>query len=854
MLPRIDPSRRLPAFGLFLAVGLFAALFAVLASPSDPKNSVLFGFSLERMILAAGIFTLAGALLFLTWKLARDPERSQRFWLVFTRHNASLFLSVVVFLLCWVALFMPPYRLGGLSGYIQRLSPLLVWLAVTGAVTTALLLVERKKASTSPAQAVERVVIKTSLIFLGAFLLLGGVALVTGIGYRHPTEYWYGAGVPVLGLQVLFALIAGALIFWFEPKIAENRRGWFDALFFAGLWIAAAWLWAREPLAPNYFMPDTADNIIYPYSDGATFDTGGQYALIGQGLFNGRYFDRVLYSVFLTYLHIFFGQDFDILMAVQAAVFAVFPAVVYLLGRELHSRALGVSAGILIALRGLNAIVAARWIDTASPKMALTDFPTAIGIAFFLLFLLKWGREPARINHLIWAGTAFGLTLLVRTHVLTLLPVALVFIPLALRLRWKQAALTACLLVLGLLAVTLPWEIRNQSRGIPMFYMYYSRIELLLRYRYGILEEASLPPQEMDAAQPGIFPRERLRLKFAGAAEEPFCDSLPCSVTNHFVHNIVTSVISLPSSFVFDDIWNTVKADTPYWKRDWNEGQIGNAGAVLLLFNLVLLALGSGAVWGRSRSLTLLPVFLFLAYLLTNSLGLTSGGRYIAPVDWMVSLFYAAGGLQLVIWFLRLAGAAPEVETAPMETAGLQSLKREQYFKALPVLFVILGIGALMPAVEMFFEPRYQTRSVQETLADLEAAGLLEQSGFSREELTAFLSQPKAMLTAGRALYPRYYRTGEGEPDRSTYYRYLDYQRLVFTLIGPYAAQAEGVVIPGDPPPFSFHTADVVVLGCWNTAYYAPFVDGVVVFVTSGEGYVYNRAPGAPLKCPLPEP
>ncbi|NOH04639.1 MAG: hypothetical protein HND47_23060 [Chloroflexi bacterium] len=853
MLPRIDPSRRLSAFGLFLAIGLFATLFAVLASPSDPKNSVLFGFSLERMILAGGIFTLGIALLFLTWKLARDPERSQRFWLVFTQHNASLFIFVAVFLLCWIALFMPPYRLGGLSGYIQRLSPLLVWLAVTGAATTAILLLERKKAS-SQSQTVERVVIKTSLIFLGVFLLLGVIALITGIGYRNPTEYWYGAGVPVLGLQVLFALIAGALVFRFEPKIAENRRGWFDALFFVGLWIVAAWLWAREPLAPNYFMPDTADNVIYPYSDGATFDTGGQYALIGQGLFNGQYFDRVLYSAFLTYLHIFFGQDFHILMAVQAAVYAVFPAVVYLLGRELHSRALGVSAGVLLALRGWNAVIAAKWIDTASPKMALTDFPTAIGIAVFLLFLLKWSREPARINHLIWAGASFGLTLMVRTHALTLLPVVLVFLPLAMRLRWKQVVLITCLLILGLLAVTLPWEIRNQSRGIPMFYMYYSRIELLLRYRYGILEEASLPPQEMGAAQPGIFPRERLRLKFAGAAEDPFCDSLPCSVTNHFVHNIVTSVISLPSSFVFDDVWNTVKADTPYWKRNWDEGRVGTAGAILFAFNLVLLALGGGSIWMRSRSLTLLPVFLFLAYLLTNSLGLTSGGRYIAPVDWMVSLFYAAGGLQLVIWFLRLVGFAPEVGTVPTENVGLQPLKREQYFKAIPVLLLVLGIGSLIPVVETFFEPRYQARSAEETLADLEAAGLLEQSGFSRDEFTAFLSQPNAVLTGGRALYPRYYRVGEGEPDRSTYYRYLDYQRLVLTVIGPYSSGGQGVVIPGDPPPFSLHTADVVVFGCLNTTYYAPFIDAVAVFVTSGEGYVYNRFPREPLECPLPEP
>ena len=110
------------------------------------------------------------------------------------------------------------------------------------------------------------------------------------------------------------------------------------------------------------------------------------------------------------------------------------------------------------------------------------------------------------------------------------------------------------------------------------------------------------------------------------------------------------------------------------------------------------------------------------------------------------------------------------------------------------------------------------------------------------------------MIREGRALYPRYYFAGDGEQDRSTYYRYLDYQRLVFTLISPYSNGAEGVVIPGYPPPLSMHTADVIVLGCWNTTYYAPFIDAVVVFVTSGDGYVYTRSPSAPLQCPLPEP
>ena len=134
--------------------------------------------------------------------------------------------------------------------------------------------------------------------------------------------------------------------------------------------------------------------------------------------------------------------------------------------------------------------------------------------------------------------------------------------------------------------------------------------------------------------------------------------------------------------------------------------------------------------------------------------------------------------------------------------------------------------------------------------------GLIEHSNFSQEELIAFLAEPGAMIVTGRALYPRYYPAGEGESDLNTHYQNFDFQRLVFTQIGPDSPVVTGVVIPGAPFPegLSLQAADVVVLGCWTPDQYAPLLDAVVVFVTSGDGYVYNRSPESPLHCPLETP
>ena len=859
LLNLLPLQKRLPAYSLFLTLGAFVTLAVMLSSPSDPKNAFFLGYSLERILLSLGVFISGIALLFLTLILFRAPERSQRLWGMFTLRgrtgDISFVFAVFVLLAGWVLTFLPSYRLGRFSGYVERLSPIIVWLAVVGAVTIAIILLERMGTEKSlPGE--NRLVLKVASIFGGGFALFALIVTVTGIGVRYPEDYWFGSGVPILGLQVLLSLFAGAAFIFLEKRFAFLNKKNSDIFIFIIIWLIAAWFWGREPLVPNYFMPDTADNVIYPYSDGATFDTGAQYALIGQGLFSGGYFERVLYSVLLTYLHALLGQDVSLLLMAQAALFAVFPAVIYLLGRELHSRAFGISAGTLLAIRGVNSIIAAKWIDTASPKMMLTDFPTALGIAILLLLLVKWIKEPSRMGTLAWAGAVFGLTLSVRTNVLPVLPVVLVFIPWLMKLRWRQIALTVIFVAIGFLAVTLPWELRNQSRGYPMYSAYYSRIIWIMRSRYGIGGDIYLSPQygAFTGNNNEISTRGLMRQRAVEVQSEKFCDSLLCEISNHFAHNIVTSFTSLPASFVFDDIWNTVKADTPYWKSNWNDGKVGTIGVILILLNLVLTSLGVGSIWSRSRALTLLPILVFAAYLFTNSIGLTSGGRYVAPVDWIVYLFYIAGGFQLVSWFLRASGFIGEPESVDTASFTFPALRTEKFSKTLLPIVFILMVGSLLPVSEAFFTPRYQVRSPQEILSQLDESGFLEQTGYSQSELLDFLAQPNAMIREGRALYPRFYPRDEGEPDRSTYYRYLEYPRLVITLIGPYAITAEGVVIPGFAPPISFHAADVVVLGCWNTTYYAPFIDAVMVISTSGDGYVYNRAPESPLECPLQTP
>lgn len=847
-------------YAAFLSLGALVTLFSVLQSKSESQNAFLLGYSLEMILLGSAILFLLLLFLALTWQLIRHPKWTRRLWDI-TFNNpkvnaALLWTALAVFLSCWIILFMPFYRLGEMAGYVTKLKSVIVWLAVVGAVTMLLVILERGKESIGSIFLGSRYAVWEAIAILFLFILAGGLVVSTGIGLQNPGDYWYASGVPVLGLQILLALAAGAFLLWMEPKWGTRSPYLLDVLMCLGIWLVTAWLWAHEPLQPNFFMPDTLDNLMYPYSDSATFDIGSQFALIGQGIFNGQYFDRALYIALLTYLHMLFGQNMDLMMTAQAVIFAVFPVVMYLIGREVHSRALGVSVAVLIILRGLNSLVASKWIDLASPKMILTDFATAIGVAVFVFLVLKWLREPSKWHLAVWTGSALGLTIMLRTHVLLLLPVLVFYLWIKLRPQWKAAVLGTVLLILGMLVSTTPWDLRNRPNGVPMFYVYYYRIEEVLRARYGVqgsTPDAQLPEiASVHSSRAQVQTGNLTRQRIAGLAAAEYCDSQLCRIVNHFFHNFITSFLFLPTSFVFDDLWNTIKLSTPYWKNNWLGEGLGLSTGIFLFINMALISLGFGAMWVRNRIASLIPVSFFLTYIFSNALAFTSGGRYIVPVDWILGLYYMAGLLQLVIWALKLAGwkSPPEILSFGVEEK-LPVLQFPPRFSGIfSTLVMVFAIGSLIPFAEKPFERRYPSRSVDETLVMLEQKGMFEQTSFDRQDLAAFLSDPQADVLVGRLLYPRYYPAGMGEMDRHYPYRPLAFSRTVFIVIGPFDAGRQNVIIEGAPSEFLSHASDVVVVGCKNELN----LDGLVVFELSDPSHVYVRSPEPEWKCPLPLP
>ena len=838
-------------YSLFLAMAAILILGGMLSSPSEPESAILAGLSLPRLVLASGLLTAFVFFGLIAVKAAMNKAWAERVfdgWFGKGRLNAMIaWLAGISFGVGWIGCFLPFYRAGILSVHWERLRPAMVFLLLAGFATLAVIVLTRGNFT------IQRLklpgIYRSSRILFFPTILLIGIMLYTDFGVYAPEDYWYGAGVPILVTQLIAAILGGILFTEAEKRWTSNR---FDLVVFLLIFIVTAVLWAREPLQRSFLFigPYPPNRVLYPFADAAIFDTASQFALIGQNffIFNGQFFERALYISFLVYLHSLFGQDYGQLMAAQAAIFAVFPALVYLVGKSVNSRAVGFAAAVVASFRGANAIAASNMIDMANPKMMLTDFPAAIGVALIILFTCELLKRPQeKWHYALWIGGAIGMTVMLRTNTLMLLALIPLFTFLKFSPDWKKWLASSLLLAVAAFAVTLPWELRNQSLGGQMYGSIIAKFQNVLQRRY-------TPPVEPDALLPGKEALSFLSLKqtqpllsLSGeldAFQEPPCNSTACFVPNHFLHNVLTSILVLPTSPVLDDLRHTVKESHGYWRPDW-DGSFTIASFLFVILNIFFIVLGVRAAWEQHRLAGLAPLAIFMFYNLSNGFARTSGGRYIVPIDWIVTIYFLIGVFQTIPVVINVLGRQWTVVPQPAELVPRQSFGKNPFSRATVILSLLFGLGALIPLAETLYVNRYQNLDISRLLAERE--NQMAEAGLSLQEVNSFLQNPNAEISVGRALYPRYYIENEGEVH---FYPVvvMGFPRTTFTLVGP--GGEKGIVLPGKKPEFFPHAADTIVLGCRELLY----VDALAVIVLDEQGAVYTRSPESPLQCPLKQP
>ena len=594
-------------FSLWLLVtaseGLITAFFLV-REPSEAASAFAFGLSSERLLIVIGVLLLA---LFF-WGVAVVHFYRCISWNESINKNPDLlryFLAGLVILeivSLHLLLLIPEYYFPTLSAYLFRLRPVLIWFTLVFAQAFIFL---AYFGGLSLGNLKEWRWGKPVTIALAVIGMIWGLIAITGIGIIPDDFYWNEAGVPLLNWQV-WAGVGVVLIGWllYNRFGLKKSFGQISALaVFIGIWIIAAIIWIRTPLVPAFNAPGPylPSKEYYPFVDAALFDLGAQSAIYGRGIFFGTFFDRGLLMGFLAFIHEIFGQNYLVVVDVQSAVFAIFPALLYWLGKKLHSVSAGLMTATLAILKVSNAIVSGKLLSTSHPKLMLTEFPTGIILVLFSLFLVLWLRgNGSKAQYLAGIGAVIGVGILLRTHVFFMLPVVILLGIVIWKLRWKRVLRDFLLVVVAFFITVSPWMWRNQQvAGEPLFFL--QRFNSVIDERYQ--PQSHIDQQRFISNLPSRALEARATIH---RVENITILDQYQFIPKHFVHNLITSVLILPPSPILDNLRHVVD-NYPYWGRmtNFDPGQITGFMGVFLAINLILLAIGFGSAKISSEFLPL---------------------------------------------------------------------------------------------------------------------------------------------------------------------------------------------------------------------------------------------------------
>lgn len=836
------PRLVLACFGLAAGLSLLAASFAMGAASSDPARGFLSGLSTEWLILFSAGTLAALEWVAFAWQAWRSPAWAESRWKLLSAKWLR-WSSLGIFALSGSLACLPAYRFQEAQIYFERLHPLIAWLAFFSGLLALLCLLAEYEFQPEGARTALRSRRTALLVALGMVVALLALwaAYTWGLPGRYE-EYRYAASVPVLGWQILLGLVAALGFHLAEPKLARIQR--LDVWLPLVIWILAALLWVSQPTPPSYFNPGpyAPNREYYPFSDASFFDLGSQYLLIGEGLNSHFAFERPLYMQALAFLHMAVGQNYTDVANLQAALLAVLVMFVYLIGKELSGRPLGIGLAVLIALRGVNGIFSAAFTDLASPKQLLTDFPTAMGMALLTWLTVKWLRRPAENRlYVFWAGGLVALLSLTRTNALFALGPILLFLWILYRRRLRTAFGLSVALTAVFIASLFPWGIANETSILEMYYLKIIRV-LEVRYHIDFNGPDALKPAPSALMSPLPFE----------LTPPPASPPGPGFLVQGMYNNLLTSFLCLPASFEWHDLRYLLKETYPYWDRAWDR-TFPAPEAAFLLMQLGILSFGVGMAWKRARLAGLAPLLFFLAYQLSNTLGRTSGGRYVVPVDWVVLVYYLFGLVEIAILALALfTREAPAEESIPALPSD--EFRWPPAWKMAGVLGLFALIGLSPTWSEALYPPRYTEATQAAALESLQEAGYFAEAGLISAQLDEFLKQPSAEVAFGRVLYPRFYNKDKGEPDNAYPYRTLAFPRLAFRLLTP--NENLGILLPSKKIRLFPNGADAIVVGCVGAESNrkSVYLDALVIFTLdeNGEAQIYARDPAAPLACPAP--
>ncbi|NMB54867.1 MAG: hypothetical protein GYA15_09210 [Leptolinea sp.] len=815
----VQNRRLLFFFWLCTAESLFSAGWLI-SLPSD--SGTFTGLSPFRLVLLA-IILLPGMLCMLLafrggkligGRSCTDLLGTDATWLI------PACLAAGVLGLTALALLNDLYAGTGATSYkavAERLAPLLVFFSLLAFQFAGLKIIALRDKTTQFFR-INRSFLQTWGWVYGGLLLLVLLIGTTRLGLNADPIGWGKPTVPLLEWQIWLGVLL-CLIMQITRNSAffQKAAAWQSdhpaasaGLISFAIWALAMLVWAGQPVPPGFFAtPPRAPNYeIYPFSDAAFYDFHAQSLLIGLGYRGEAIPPRPLYILFLAISHLIAGQDYTRVIFLQTTVLAFFPVTVYWIGKTLNAKTTGLLAAFFIIMREWTSIISTPFTsDVSNSKLLFADLPAALAISLVLLFSLRWLYEPQNRKLGLLTGGLLGISLLIRTQIIILLPVILLFFLFTIikdRISFRSIVAPVILFLVGFILAVAPWLSRSyRITGEFVFDHPESQTRVVAQRYYPETELTDFD------RKPGESTADYTQRLSTAIRQRVFSDpvSVIQFVAAHWLNSEIANLQIFPVRFSITSLSELIKPEHAFWE-DWN-GQPTPRQTVILLLNLAVLAAGFIYFTRRKFWIGLLPLFFNLAYHFSNAAARNSGWRYLLPADWIFLLYFAAGitGLLSLFWPGRQAtlqdSVAVEHKNRPIGLIGL-----------LAIMLGILSIGFTPLAAESVF-PNIYLQGTNESIRDLITSSSRQTSPDVQAGIDTLIHDPEAVIMNGRMLYPRFYDAGEGEEKTGkTGYTSLPYARYVFLVAG----EPEGTVIfpqtQADLP--LRNTGDVILAGCMD--------------------------------------
>ena len=733
---------------------------------------------------------------------------------------------------------------------------------------------------------------------LVAYTRLGLNSSDVGIG-------WNALGNPILGWQVLLAWIITSsglgLAIRLRQKFTPRTKKFPAADFILSitLWIVAFVLWMSVPLAPSWFAsaPRPPNFSYYPNSDASVYDTTSQSALVGEGFqsWGVPFAIRPMYALILAIFHKFGGLDYEPIIWMQVAFIAFLPVGIYWLTKRIHNRISGILVALLIIFRETNAIQLGDVITNSHAKLLMSDLPTTVGVILFLLLIIIWLQEPQKYKKVpLIAGGVMGMFMLIRPEFGVLLPVIGLISLIRLRKWVKQWFKSMVFLIIGLCLMLSPWIWRNYqitgtifldspSYRADLFAQRYRNIENQNQNKETPIATTPIPTTESKPLSTDTLHESELTPistptieKHPGESIKQFTQRLMQDVTvfikknpgavlnftlNHYMNSEIQTVLYLPATNQFFDSMigflghrdinqfffeccspKHYISKLPFWHK-WN-GTLPLQSYVPIILNLMLISIGLSTAWVRQKWIGILPLMSSFGHYGINALVRNSGGRYILAMDWIGALYFGIGMTQITIWVIQYF-RNKEIQREIIGETPYQPISYHsplKFFTKANVLtaFIIILVGCSLPIADQLIPERYPDILLDKRLNELPNEINTVLSSDEVNIVNNFIHQGGSAFL-GRALYPRFHRSGQGESG-STWQAFYPrpFPRISFYLVGQ---KNTGVILPHQKKPDYFpNGADVLIIGCPRPDYFDTLA--IIVYDSDGNSRsVYLREP-----------